>query len=225
MRPGAWAYDPAMRLVLACAVVLAAALTVAPAGAQERLCALYTPAPLPREGVPGPVFVAQVPGACDGEETHYRATVDWGDGTPPGTDIRPEPLGGGVGGRHVFRRAGTYVATATVTDLRSGAQQRFHRTLPIANQPLRRGPRLVVGVRRLRVARFRDGNPLAEAGDFAVRVRAGGRTHRARVVADTPTGFAVVLDRALPARVTRAVARIADGRGATLTVTSPVRVR
>ncbi|MDQ3631394.1 MAG: hypothetical protein M3417_09070, partial [Actinomycetota bacterium] len=121
------------------------------------------------------------------------------------------------------RRAGAYVATATVTDRRSGAQQVLRRPLQVRNQPLRAGPRTVVRGGRLRVARFRDGNPLAESKDFEVRVRAGDRTHRARVVRDGATGFAVVLERRLPARVRRATVRVADDRGAKLTITSPVR--
>lgn len=174
------------------------------------------------EGADGDIFFGQVPGACRGEQTHFRATIDWGDRTRPDADGTVD-LNGGVVGGHAFRRAGAYVATATVTDQRSGARQVFRRPLQVRNQPLRAGPRVVVRGGRLRVARFRDANRLAEPRDFTVRVRAGGRAHRARVVRDGATGFAVILARRLPARATRVVVRIADDRGARLTITSPRR--
>lgn len=214
-----------MRRCLVSCLLLAATL-IAPASVRSqvvRACALYTPAPPPAEGVLGTVFVAQVPGACGGEETNYRVVIDWGDGTPAQTDLRPEPLGGGVAGRHAFRRSGTYRVTATVTDVRTGEQRAFRRAVRIANQPLRRGPQVTVRDRSGPIARFRDGNPLAEPGDFTARVRIGRRTYRGQVFRDKPSGFTVLLDRLVPAGARRAVVRITDGRGAELTITSRVR--
>jgi len=215
-----------MRRIVALISLLGASVLVpaATGEAQVAPCALYTPVPPPAEGVAGLIFVAQIPGACRGEERQYRATIDWGDGTPPGVDL-PLDANGAVGGRHVYRRAGQYAVSARVTDLRTGAQQVLRRSVPIRNQLLSRGPRLVVRGSLLRVARFRDGNPLAEPRDFKVRVRAGGRTHAARVVRDGTRGFAVILARRLPARVSRAAVRITDDREAKLSITSPVRVR
>lgn len=174
--------------------------------------------------MPGVVFVGQVKGACGGEQTQFRAAIDWGDGAPRAVDL-PLDENGAVAGRHAFRRAGTYDVSATVTDLRTGGQQTLRLSHRIRNSPLMAGPLMAVGGTQLRVARFRDGNPPAAAGDFSVRVRVGGRTLPARVARDAPTGFAVILRRPLPPRARRVLVLIVDDRGAKLTISSPVRRR
>ena len=125
------------RFATAGVALVAAGLAAAAVVFAQRVqpCAVYSVAMPPPEGVSGPIFVGQIPGACNGEEVNYRATIDFGDGSPPQIDVVPEPLGGGLGSRHLYRRAGTYPVVATVVDRRTGAMQTLGTAVTIGPPP------------------------------------------------------------------------------------------
>jgi len=161
----------------------------------------------------------------------FAITTAFGDGTSAPTPVTDNRLWF-VGGPHTYRRAGTYTATATMTDRTTGAVTTLRRPIVVPNAPLTalRSARPTFTAKktsRALIARFRDGNPLAVARDHRATISWGDRTtSKGRIVRVAPGQFAVRGDhRYRTAAKRRIVIRISDDRGATLRVRSTPRIR
>jgi hypothetical protein len=179
--------------------VVAAVVAAAPAPAQDdRPCPLAALAEPGVEGADQLVVVGQ-PNPCPpgGAREDWTVTVDFDDGTVAETVFRPgDPLWF-LAARHAYRRAGTYDLVGTMTNRNTGESRVVRRTIEIPNAPLtaRRTPRptFLAGQRASRVvARFADGNRLAETGDHTALVQWGDGTRSpGRVEAGPGRSFAV----------------------------------
>jgi len=196
-------------------------------------CPLLTPAPAAPEGRKGTVIVGQ-PNPCPPPRRtpgDFAITTAFGDGTSAATPVTDDRLWF-VGGPHTYRRAGTYTATATMTDRITGAVTTLRRPIFVPNAPLTalRSARPTFTARRTShavIARFRDGNPLASAGDHRATVSWGDRrTSKGRVVRVAAGRFAVRAGhRYRTSAKRRTVIRVQDDRGATLRLRSAPRIR
>ncbi len=181
------------RLVRGAALTLAAAALLLPVGdarSQAPVCPLATLAQPRPEGTEQFVVVGQ-PRPCpppNRTKQDFAVRTGFGDGTVADTPFREEDPLWFVGGMHTYRRAGTYQLVGTATDRRTGEQLVLRRTIEIPNAPLtaRAHPRPAFTTgqrRRVEIGRFRDGNPLAEAGDHTATVAWGdGSRSRGTVV-------------------------------------------
>ncbi len=196
-------------------------------------CPLVTPARPAPEGRRGPVFVGQ-PNPCPPPgrtPSDFATTTSFGDGTSAATPVTDDRLWL-VGGPHTYRRAGTYTATATITDRVTGAVTTLRRPIFVPNAPLTalRSARPTFTenkTSRAVIARFGDGNPLATADDHRATITWGDRTtSRGRVVRVAAGRFAVRADhRYRTAAKRRIVIRVQDDRGAVLRLRSTPRIR
>lgn len=182
------------------------------------LCPIVALAMPPVEGTIGFVAAGQ-PQPCPpaGMEAGYTATIDFGDGTPVQPLVVDERTWL-LGARHAYRRAGRYRVVATVTPATGGPPLVVGiPQVQIKNAPLSRAaaPRPAIGTARQTLARFVDGNRLAQAGDFTATVNG----EPATVVRLGPGRFAV----RGPAPAARLAVRVADDRGAKLAFTVAAR--
>jgi len=168
------------------------------------------------------------PGRAPGD---FAITTAFGDGASAATPVTDDRLWF-VGGPHTYRRAGTYTATATMTDRITGAVTTLRRPIVVPNAPLTalRSARPTFTAKRTSrpvIARFRDGNPLASAGDHRATVSWGDRrTSKGRVVRVAAGRFAVrASHRYRTAAKRRIVIRVQDDRGATLRLRSTPQIR
>lgn len=108
----------------------------------------------------------------------FAVSTNFGDGTVNETPFQDSDPFWIIGGRHAYRRAGTYDLVGTITDRLSGKQEVVRRMIRVPNAPLsaRRSPATVFAAgrkQRVTVARFHDGNRLATATDYTVSIRWG----------------------------------------------------
>jgi hypothetical protein len=122
----------------------------------------------------------------------FTATVDWGDGSSGPAIVLGAPGGPfGVEAVHAYRRAGTYPLAMHVLGL-GGADVTVPGSVIVSPASLTAeatfGSDLLSG-RSFSgpLARFRDGNPLAEASDYSALIRWGDGSETAGVVTG-PTG-------------------------------------
>jgi hypothetical protein len=179
------------------------------------------------------VFVGQ-PSPCPPAgrtPSDFAITTAFGDGTTAVTPVTDDRLWL-VGGPHTYRRAGTYTATATMTDRITGAVTTLRRPIIVPNAPLialhSARPTLTANkTSRTVVACFGDGNPLATADDHRATISWGDRTtSKGRIVRVAAGRFAVrASHRYRTAATRRIVIRISDDRGATLRLRSTPRIR
>lgn len=196
-------------------------------------CPALTPARPAPEGRQGTVFVGQ-PTPCPPAgrtPSDFAITTAFGDGTSAATPVTDDRLWL-VGGPHTYRRAGTYTATATMTDRITGAVTTLNRPIVVPNAPLTalRSPRptfILNKTGRAVIVRFGDGNPLATAGDHRATISWGDRTtSKGRVVRLAAGRFTVRADhRYRTAAKRRIVVRVQDDRGAVLRLRSTPRIR
>ncbi len=123
-------------------------------------------------------------GAGAGDVAKYRATIDWGDGSPTSTgtiQYDPNILGFDVLASHTYRTPQTATVTATVNDFWDGTFAAQPGTLNVADQaitPTATQPTVVGAVQgslipSQDVGTFTDANPMALASDFTATIRWG----------------------------------------------------
>ena len=214
---------------------LAALLVTAPSTGAQVLspCPLAAPAPPQMEGVEQYVVVGQHQPCPPPNRTwqDFAVTTDFGDGVVAETPYRDgDPLWF-IGGRHAYRRAGTYELTGTATDRLTGEQVVVRRTITIPNAPLialRSRRAVFVAGRRLRrtVARFHDDNRLAEASDHTASIRWGDGTRSRGSVVKRGGDFEVVGSHRYRAAGRRSITVVVrDDRNATLRIRVSALVR
>ena len=204
-----------------------------PSPATVRVCPIATLLRTAAEGRRQMVIVGQ-PRPCPPpgrSPSDFAITTAFGDGTSAVTPLTDDSTWL-VGGPHTYRRAGTYTTTATMTDRITGAVTTLTRPILVPNAPLTAlrsaRPRFTADqTSRPVIARFRDGNPLATAGDHRATVRWGDdTTSNGRVVRVAAGRLAVRAGhRYRTSAKRRIVVRIRDDRGATLRLRSTPRIR
>jgi hypothetical protein len=221
-----------MRRVLPAALFGLLLLAVPTSAQPEPLCPLATLAPAQLEGVDQYVVVGQ-PQPCpppNRTRQDFLVTTDYGDGMSEETPFRDSDPLWSVGGRHTYRRAGTYELIGTVTDRQTGEQDVLRRTIQVPNAPLtarRFRPAAFLARHRLRrtVGRFHDGNRLAAASDHKARISWGDGSRSRGAVVQRDGDFLVLgahrYPRAGPRKIT---VLVRDDRGATLRLRTTARV-
>lgn len=106
----------------------------------------------------------------------FSVLIDYGDKTPPasGSVTGPDPATGffTVIGTHTYGEEGSYTATVTITDTRSGTAHTISGPEPVADAPLTASGQTVTATANIPftgvVASFTDANPNAPLSDFSV---------------------------------------------------------
>ncbi len=204
------------------------------APAQAPPCPLAAPARPPIEGTERYIVVGQ-PRPCPPQNrtwSDFSVTTDFGDGVVADTPFREGDALWFIGGIHAYRRAGTYELRATATDRQTGEQTVLRRPIAIPNAPLTARPttrpKFVAGQKSRRtVARFRDGNRLAEATDYTATVAWGdGTRSKASVVKRHADFLVIATHRYSAAKATRRITvTVRDDRNATLRLYNRAIVR
>lgn len=214
---------------------LLALLTLAGAGQAQTqpVCPLAALGRPGMEGVERYVVVGQHQPCPPRDRTwqDFDVRTDFGDGFVAGTPYREGDHLWFMGGLHTYRRAGRYVVIATATDRQSGDRVVLRREIEVPNAPLNarglRRPTFVAG-RKLRekIARFRDGNRLAEPADFKVQISWNDGSRSNGTVVKRGRDFEVVgAHRYRKAAAQKITVVIHDDRGARLTIRTRATVR
>ncbi|CAA9492869.1 MAG: hypothetical protein AVDCRST_MAG53-1635 [uncultured Solirubrobacteraceae bacterium] len=204
------------------------------AEAQAPPCPLAALAPPPMEGAKGYIVVGQ-PRPCppqNGTWSDFSVLTDFGDGVIADTPFREgDPLWF-MGGAHAYRRAGTYQLRATATHRQTGDQIVLQRPIEIPNAPLTprpaRKPKFVAGQKsRQTIARFHDGNRLAEASDHTATIAWGDERRSKVAVVKRGADFLVIGTHRYSAakRMRRITVIVRDDRNATVRLSNRAIVR
>lgn len=149
--------------------------------------------------VEGKAFTGPVASVSDPNNGHaaadYRATINWGDGTPASAATVTGSAGSfTIAGGHTYADEGTHSVTTTVTDTITGQTLgTATSTATVADAPLTAGPitESCVSGSCTVTFRFTDGNPGATAADFTASITWGDGSTSAGVISAGGGGFVV----------------------------------
>ncbi len=190
-------------------------------------------APTATEGNASALLLATFTDAGGAEpEGEYRASVDWGDGSPVEAAavhlVSPGVFGVTAG--HTYAEEGSYTVTVTAQEddglAFGGAPVQTQTTVVVADAPLTAQPVQVASIAGAPfhgvVASFTDGNPHGQAGEFRAVIDWGtGDTSVGSVVTNASGGFDVVGAYTFAAPAVYAVhVHVVDEGGSAVTVAS-----